>query len=60
VVAVTFLHAAAWLSLIVVIFLVFLAFGDWLHTLELRRDRERLREHRRRMDSLEPQRWTYR
>jgi hypothetical protein len=58
VVAVTFIHAATWLSLVAVIFLAFLAVGDWLATQERKRRREILREHRRRMDAIEPKRWT--
>lgn len=57
-VAASFIAAAAWLSVVVLIFLVFLAVGDWIETNERKRRREILREHRRRMDSLEPKRWT--
>lgn len=56
-IAVTFLHAATWLSLVAVIFLMFLAFGDWLNTQQKKRRREVLREHRRRMDAIQPKRW---
>jgi hypothetical protein len=55
--AAPFVAAALWLSLVAVIFMAFLAFGDWLANQERKRRREILREHRRHMDSLEPKRW---
>jgi hypothetical protein len=57
VVAASFLAAACWLSIVALIFLAFLAFGDWLNTQEKKRRREVLREHRRRMDAIQPKRW---
>lgn len=55
--AVTFLHAATYLSVVAAIFMAFLLFGDWLANLERRRRRELLREHRRHMDSIAPKPW---
>lgn len=55
--AATFIHAAIYLCLVAVIFMAFLAFGDWLAAQERKRRREILREHRRHMDSLKPRPW---
>lgn len=57
-VAVTFLHAFAWLALMCGLIVGFVGLGDFIYQNERRRRREWLRAHRRHMDSLEPQRWT--
>lgn len=55
--AASFVAAAVWLSVVALVFMAFLAFGDWLATQERKRRREILREHRRRMDAIKPRPW---